>query len=240
MPPKHGRCRICGEEGALSAEHVLPKAAGNTGRIAVHTLQSLANGHARGELFQNGLIRRSLCPRCNSACGRHYVPAFARWTLQAAMYHERMSGESLVLLPFTIHALAVAKQLAVMAIAMCDEASIQLPHYCHLREFVTHPSRDGPLGPFRLYAYFHFGPPVLEGGFYASSTTGGPSPLVHCHVGREPLGYLVTAEDEASTTWARRQGLCDLSGWAHREPRTLAVEHLLLPCRKGELPFRPS
>lgn len=233
-----GRCRICGAAGALSREHVIPESAGNSGGVSVHSLNSIAKGWSRGELFQNGLTRSTLCEGCNNACGRHYVRPFAQWTLQAAVYHGRLKGDARVLLPFSVIPLAVAKQLAVMALAMWHAESIDLQHFLNLRRFVVSPARRGGIDSFRFYGYFHFGPAVFDGAFYALSTEGGPSPMIHCHVGREPLGYIVTADDAASTRWAERLRLCDLTAFAQREQHVISVEHLWLPCLRGELPFR--
>lgn len=207
--------------------------------MSVHSLNSIAKGWSRGEHFQNGLTRSTLCGRCNNLWGRHYVRPFAHWTLQAAVYHQRLRGDAQVFLPFSVVPLAVAKQLAVMALAMSHVESIDLPHFLDLRRFVVSPSRFGGIDSFRFYTYFHFGPPVFEGAFYAQDTAGGLSPMVHCHVGREPLGYIVTADDAASIRWAGGLKLCDLTAFARRERLVISVEHLWLPCLRGELPFRP-
>lgn len=233
------RCRVCGAVGSLSREHDIPESAGNSGETSVHSLNSIARGWSRGELFQNGLTRSTLCVECNHACGLHYVRQFAQWTLQAAAYRARLNRESRVLLPFSVLPLAVAKQIAVMTLAMSPAGSIDLPHFLDLRRFVLSPSRRSDFDSFRFYAYFHYGDPTFEGAFYALDTSGGPCPQIYCHVGREPLGYVVTGNDAASLRWAGRLRLCDLTGFARRAHNVIAVEHLLLPCMTGELPFRP-
>lgn len=234
-----GRCRICGFIGPLSREHVIPESAGNAGDTSVHSRNSIARGWSRGELFQNGLTRSTLCAGCNHACGRHYVRHFAHWMLRAAAYRTRLNGDTRVLLPFTVVPLAVAKQIAVMALAMAHAESIDLAHFLDLRRFVDSPFRQGDIDSFRFFTYFHFGAPTFDGAFYAVNTAGGPSPMIHCHVGREPLGYIVTDDDDATLRWAERLRLCDLTGFAKRERNVIGVEHLWLPCMRGELPFRP-
>jgi len=221
----------------MSKEHVIPKSAGNVGAVSVHSLRSIALGWSRGKLFQNGFTRSSTCERCNNFCGDRYVRNFAHGTLQAMEYRSRMNGDTRVLLPFTIVPLAVAKQIAVMTLAMAHAESIDLPHFLELRRFVTSPSRHGDID-FRFFTYFHFGGPTFESAFHAINTAGGPSPMVHCHVGREPLGYIVTANDAATLRWADRLRLCDLTGFAMRARNVISVEHLWLPCMRGEMPFR--
>jgi len=199
----------------------------------VRSLYSIANGWSRGELFQNGLTRSALCEPCNNICGRHFVRSFAHWTLQGALYHQRLKGAARVLLPFSLVPLAVAKQLAVMTLAMAHAESIDLPHFLDLRRFVLSPARHGSIGSFRFYTYFHFGAAVFDGAFYALDTAGGPCPMVHCHVGREPLGYFVTADDAASIRWAERLRLCDITAFSRRQQHVISIEHLWLPCLRG-------
>jgi len=115
----------------------------------VHSLYRIAKGWSRGEIFQSGLTRSTLCASCNNFCGKQYVRPFAEWTLQAARYHLRMGSDTRVLLPFTICPLAIAKHLAVMALAMADAESIDLPHFLDLRHFVGSPVRRGGIDTFR-------------------------------------------------------------------------------------------
>jgi hypothetical protein len=204
MPKRpQGYCRICGQFGPLSQEHVIPEAAGNDQPVWVRNFRSVVKGWVRGEYLQAGLVRSSLCPRCNSQTGSKYVPAFARWTIQAAEYHGRVRAGNHVLLPFTVDSLAVSKQIAVMTLAMSGAESIRLPHFMALRRFVMSRWWHEPMRDFRFFAYLHFGPATFEGVFMAMKTTGGPCPVVYSHVGMEPLGYVVTASDGASRDWAR-------------------------------------
>ena len=234
-----GICRICGNDRQLTREHILPQAVGNSGRICVHNLYSLSKGWSRGEILQAGLTRSTLCPECNSKAGRNYVPAFARWTLQAWEYHGRVPEGSRVALPFTFSALRVAKQLAVMTLAMSEIPSLDLPHFFHLRRLVTRLRQHARVPRFRFFTYFHVGAPVCESTFAAIDTSGGPSPMIFCQVGLEPLGYLVTSDDNSSIAWARHLNLCDVSHFFEFALDVLRSDHLVIPHLRGEMPFRP-
>ncbi len=223
----------------MTAEHVIPRAAGNDRRLWVHTLQSFAVGLPRGAQLQRGLTHSSLCGYCNNMAGTHYVPAFVRWTRQAVEYRSKLPAGSSVLLPFTLHALLVAKELAVMTLAMSEPLSIDLPHFLNLRRLVTQPRLNGRTPGFRFFVSFHCGPPVFEGVFGAIDTSGGPSPVVLCQVGLEPLGYVVTADDERSIAWANRLGLCDISYFFEQPYSVIRNDHLRLRFLHGEMPFRP-
>lgn len=233
-----GICRICGNYRELTKDHVLPRAAGNSARVCVRSLYALSKGWSRGEIFQAGLTRSTLCARCNSLAGIRYVPAFARWTLQAYEYHGRVPEDSRIALPFTLSALRIAKQLAVMTLAMSEPPSLDLPWYYHLRQLVMQPRRYGRVPRFRFFTYFDVGAPVLEATFAAIDTSGGPSPMIFCQVGIEPLGYVVTGDDDSSIAWARRLNLCSVSHFFQFPLDALRTEHLVIPRLRGEMPFR--
>lgn len=239
MNVETGYCRLCGCRCPLSQEHVIPRSAGNKGRTYVHTLESVRRGLSRGEYFQNGFTRKSLCRACNSFCGREYVPAFARWTSQAAEYHGRLPVGSLVLLPFSLRPLFVAKLIAAMTASMALERSLDLPHYQALRRFVLSPQAIGLPGDFRFYTYLCFGQPVLEGFHFLLNTDGGPSTAVYAHVGMCPLGYVVLDDNPGGREWANNLNLCDITNFAFRRPQEIRTEYLHLPCVQGELPIRP-
>jgi hypothetical protein len=232
-------CRICGENCKMTAEHVIPKAAGNSQRIWVHNLESLAAELSRGIQFQRGLTRSSLCGRCNSLTGASYVPAFLNWTRQAAEYRDKLKSDSAFLLPFTVHALLVAKELAVMALAMSEGRSIDLPHFLNLRRLVTCPRQHGRTPGFRFLAYFHTGPAAFNGDFFPVSFLKAPTPMVFCQVGLEPLGYLITSDDDRSFAWAERLGLCDISYFFEQPYGLVRNDHLRFRLLRGEFPFRP-
>lgn len=234
-------CRICGEVRPLTAEHVIPRSAGNDQPTRVHTLRSVVAGLISGERFQAGLVRRTLCARCNSRAGAWYVPAFARWTLQAWEYHPRVTAlAASVALPFVVSALPLAKELAVITLAMSEPPSLPLAHFLNLRRLVSQPKAYGRTPLFRFFTYFHVGVPVFEGAFAAIDTSGGPGAMVYCHVGREPLGYVVTDDSNESTAWARALSLCELSYFFHCPPNVIRHDYLTIPQLRGEIPFRGS
>ena len=234
-----GVCHICGADNKLTKEHVPPKAAGNKGRLCVHNLYSLSKGWTNGKIFQNGLTRSTLCDRCNGKTAEHYVKAFATWTLQAYDYYRRVPDGSHVAFPFTLSNLRVAKQLAVMTLAMSKRSSLHLTHFFHLRRLVTQIHLYGYVPKFRFFAYFHVGPPVFEGPFFAIRTSGGPSPMIFCQVGLEPLGYIVTDDNNSSIEWARQLSLCKISHFFEFPLDELRTEYLVIPHLRGEMPFHP-
>lgn len=223
----------------MTKEHVPPRAAGNTETVCVHNPYSLSKGWSRGEIFQHGHARRTLCGTCNGETGKHYVPEFARWTLQAYEYQPRVPDDNRLALPFTFSALRVAKQLAVMVLAMSEPAALDLPHYLQMRQLVMSPLRYGRVARLRFFTYFEAGEPSFEGCHAAISISGGPSPTIICKVGLAPLGYIVTGDDALSIAWATRLRLCDISHFFEFPLDVCRAERLAIPRLRGDWPFRP-
>jgi hypothetical protein len=161
------------------------------------------------------------------------------WTQQAREYYERIPANVTIALPFAVQALAVAKQLAIMTLAMSELPSVDKAHFAHLRHLVVHPNMSGRTPGFRFYTYLHCGPPAMEGVHAGVSLAGGPIPVVFSHVGREPLGYVATADDSGSMAWAARLGLCDVTYFFEQPRNLIRTDHLQLRLLRGEIPFRP-
>jgi hypothetical protein len=88
MKKQHfGICRLCGNYGKLSFEHVPPESAFNDQRILVSSFeQMLTREHPdefKGRQQQRGAGDYTLCGKCNNDTGHWYVPAFTSWAQQA-------------------------------------------------------------------------------------------------------------------------------------------------------------
>lgn len=86
-----GRCRVCGNIGPLTVEHILPRAAGGGDKTKIYTgdevikavsrkkelLNSEGDEKPRGRIQQNGFTGFTLCKSCNNHSGLHYDKDFA-------------------------------------------------------------------------------------------------------------------------------------------------------------------
>ena len=237
-----GTCHICMSWGQLTDEHVIPRSSGNRNTVRVHTLTSIANGLKTGERHHKGLVKETLCERCNNdLAGVHFVPGFKRWTNEALTYYPRVREGELIALPFHSGGLSIAKQIGVMTLAMSPLASLKLPHFERLRRFVMSPQRSEFVPSFRFLTYFHHGPPVFEGPFGTIDFfSGKPSPYVYCAIGLEPLGYVITSDGESSLDWIKLNQLCDITHFCRRSYAGARADFLIIPARTGRLPFLPN
>lgn len=222
-------CRICGKIDYLTEEHLIPQAAGNMGQLRAQSLETM--GHkTSGRKFQNGLVRRTLCGECNHRAGKHYVPAFAKWTRMAQYYHDRSRLNGSAILSIETYPLEVVKQIAVIALAMSEMHSALLPHFIELRRFAWDPERRGNLPRFRFFTYLNYGDAQFDGYHCPMSMDQGVGPVIYCHVALQPLGYIVTTDHQWCMKWAVSKRLCDLTKYSDRPPKTRANVQIVLPC----------
>lgn len=189
-------------------------------------------------MFQDGMWIRTLCEGCQNSSQRAYNSAFCVWTRQLDVIARHPSVWFCGGLPFVVNTLAVAKQFAVLAVAMADKRFIDSELYVELREFATTPGRQKALMHSRLWVYAHVGPPVQLGMLHAISTSGGPSSGVVCQVGLVPVGLFVTDATDSSRRWGMMKGLSDVTHWSRSLPGE-RLEWLAVNAAEGGLRLKP-
>jgi hypothetical protein len=121
MAPRkeEGDCRLCGEHGPLSFEHVPPESAFNSSRVIRARREALfSSGHwdGRGDIQQRGGGAWTLCQRCNSKTGSWYAAEFVRWATHAAELMPRLPVDDArpIRVPFHGRPLPFLKQVVTM------------------------------------------------------------------------------------------------------------------------------
>jgi hypothetical protein len=77
----HGMCRICGNYGELSFEHVPPYEAYNRDTVVKHAVKNwLGKGQVKGRQQQGGSGAHTLCIKCNSDTGSWYGGEYVKWS----------------------------------------------------------------------------------------------------------------------------------------------------------------
>lgn len=78
---KEGLCQICGKNGKLTVEHIIPRNAGGGKKAKLYDITDvLENGkNAHYHQKQNGLTATTLCADCNNLLGREYDEDFGRF-----------------------------------------------------------------------------------------------------------------------------------------------------------------
>jgi hypothetical protein len=92
-----GRCRICGEHGKLTYEHIPPRAAYNSDPLQTYKLAQWwakkAGEPARYESEQRGAGDYALCQPCNNNTGAWYIPELTRLVEAGATVVRKLEDE---------------------------------------------------------------------------------------------------------------------------------------------------
>jgi hypothetical protein len=76
----NGVCRICGQYGALSFEHVPPQEAFNKSTVIEYTVESwVTKRRVKDKQQQGGIGQYTLCETCNSNTGAWYGGEYVKW-----------------------------------------------------------------------------------------------------------------------------------------------------------------
>jgi hypothetical protein len=114
-----GVCRICGDEGPLSYEHVPPEAAFNNERVLEANPKRLLEGedyltNPRGKFNQRGAGAYTLCVRCNSYMGSCYAPAYIDFAKQCMKPARSLPTGAFADITLQFYPLRVLKQFVAM------------------------------------------------------------------------------------------------------------------------------
>ena len=158
---KSGICRICGEDGKMSYEHVPPKSAFNNSPavmipvLELHNVSPSEYGNQHGEIRQKGTGEYTLCERCNNRTGEWYGQAYAWWARQGLESLKVVDRPTRLYFNFRIFPLRVIKQIVCMLFSVHD---LELrKHHPELVKFVLDP-RQKYLNPdICIYAYLNLG-----------------------------------------------------------------------------------
>lgn len=145
---QRGVCRLCGNEGELSFEHIPPKAAFNkTPAKAIVGLENLVGGdrhpwETEGLRYQNlqqGVGLYSLCEKCNSFTGSAYGEDYKAFAERALYVVSSDVDPTIHYVVFkAVHPLRVFKQIISM---FCSTTPV--PQMEELKDFVLDKNRKG-------------------------------------------------------------------------------------------------
>ncbi len=134
---KEGMCHVCGAIDKLSFEHIPPRSLGNNRPRNSYSVVEMLEQNRKidnteglfATIQQQGSGRYSLCKKCNSYFGTHYVPAYTQFILnmvgtfkQAA---KKLSSENYICVEIEkVDGLAVFKQILSMLCSLSQPGSM--------------------------------------------------------------------------------------------------------------------
>jgi hypothetical protein len=172
----YGECRVCGETGKLTYEHVPPAGAYNDLPAEMYTLgqwmSKAETGKGRYRLEQRGTGYYALCETCNNTRGGSwYVPEFEKWISVGAEGLRRLPDPRPegVIAQMKLEKLRPAlftKQVVMMLLALnAPEFGADHPD---LRGFVLDREARGLPTRYRLFLSLFDGDVGRWGGFYTA------------------------------------------------------------------------
>lgn len=186
-----GVCRLCGQTGQLTNEHVPPKGSYHNSafRVMVHTGEQALDG-GRGRIYQRGFHVPSLCGPCNNNTGAWYGVEFSRWSQWGFTVLKAMREKDPPNVPvFVGYPLRIAKQvLSTMVAASQPALTAERPD---LAPFLVNRDAVAQPGQFELSAYLC---PTATGRStgLAFAQRDGVSPHWLVEFALPPFGYVLT------------------------------------------------
>ncbi len=229
-----GFCRLCGNYGKLSFEHIPPRKAFNNHEQLLRTMEDHLSKRSHSR-FRRGLGIYSLCERCNNHTGSWYGPAFVEWSKQGYVWLDKVHGPKILNLPYYIQPLNVLKQVLVMAAATLPEGSLDKQR--DLRRFVLNPRQRHMPSDYRAWVYFGMtGQLRFSSGMALLDTEGRGADLIVLEVALPPFGYCVTEPIGDRRSLAESKGLYDISWFANYGFNEWTQVHLRIPTRETHFP----
>ncbi|MCL4270643.1 MAG: hypothetical protein KJZ72_13910 [Anaerolineales bacterium] len=196
-----GYCRICGEFGDLSFEHVPPRSAFNNRPVRYINFGSeLVLGpeeQVKGPIQRKGMGGYTLCVRCNNITGHWYGSQFVDWCYQAMNILIRAEGKPSLIYLTRLYPLPVIKQIVAMFFSI-NSLDFRKANP-DLVDFVLNKDKLYLSPKYRIFVYYN-----IEGNFRTTGVTAamnivkGKKISLLTELSYPPFGYIMTFDSEPS------------------------------------------
>lgn len=229
-----GICRLCGEYGKMSYEHIPPKSAFNDQHVVFQTMQDMLVGKSHSK-FRQGIGKYSLCEKCNNSTGGYYGEAYASWARQGMEWLDKFGENPRFSVPFYIKPLNVVKQILVMTVAMSSEKT--LFYHEELRRFLLNKEQRYLPPKYNVHIYFtRVGEPRFASDMVVVNVGKGGS-YIEAEISLPPFGYCISKPVRGMNSLAAEQGLIDITWFARFEYNDWTRIWLSIPIRETVEPF---
>ena len=228
-----GECRICGNIGKLTFEHVPPEAAFNDRRVFHAKIDQLVGGKwVPGETLigarqsQRGAGSYTLCAKCNNDTGSWYGRSYVEFSYQAMTLLHRSSGRLSLAYPYKIYPLRVLKQIVTMFFSACGPG-LSKGHPDLVRFVLNRQTRVLPNG---IHVWLYLRSPTeststRQAGLTGRMILGGPSETF-AEIAFPPFGLVLGFDNKPIDA-----DLCNIDHFGLASYNTWDVFFLKLPVR---------
>lgn len=225
---QHGTCRLCGNVGDLSFEHVPPqKAFNNLRTIKLSWEQMMQLGPdepVKGKYDQGGVGMYSLCPPCNNNTGHWYARALVKWCYRGVEILERCGRNVRVFHMRRCHPLRVFKQIITMFCSVNPETTEKQPW---LRKLLLNRRAQEWDEDWRLFLYFNIEGKLRYSGASGSFDLETGAMTVMSEINYPPFGYVLVMNGKPPD--ARLTDITSLIRYGYDETAELVLPISLLP-----------
>jgi len=216
---KYGECRICGNTGKLSYEHVPPRSAFNSNKAFMYLGKEIIGSEnfpwdlsgKKGRQLQKGIGFYTLCEKCNNNTGHLYGSSFVEFTYQGYKKTSNLKVESneWVSLNFTdIYPLRIIKQIIAMFLSVNSPGLPKV--HTEFRDLLLSKEKKGlSEKKFGLYIY------ILRGAILRYVGIGGilfsdKSMRILSEISAPPFGYVLEINPKDKSKY------CDITFFANQ------------------------
>lgn len=230
-----GICKLCGNEGQLSYDHVPPRAVFNDGQflsVPDEELYDWAPGETvKGKLKQGGIGFYSLCQKCNNNTGSWYGRDFVWWSYHAVNVLKWTDTRPTLYYPQSFFPLRVLKQILTMffSISKVDLTEIAPD----LVKFILNRDEKYMNPMYRVFAYFNVeGNPRYMG--YTSLWNNGSMHQLS-EIAYPPMGYVMTFDSTSPDP--RLTDISHFSRFAYNDWKEISMK---FPVLATHIPMSPG
>jgi hypothetical protein len=231
-----GKCRICGQYGPLSFEHIPPKAAFNDRPVVVAKFEDAIglgpDEEVKGPIQQRGMGGYTLCERCNNNTGSWYGKRFVDWCYQGMDILIRSNGKPSLIYLNHLFPLAIIKQVVTMFFSVNGDGFRAANQ--ELVRFVLNKERKYLSPKYRLFVYYSTTGRARRVGIAGvlSLGSGRNRISVVSEITYSPFGYVMTFNSEPPD-----ERLFEITHFARYDYNEFVVMPLRLPVLPTHLAF---
>lgn len=201
---EYGKCRICGEEGRLTFEHIPPSATYNKQSVRIVKLMDLIKAENEDDAYpwvldqasytisQRGIGEYCLCKKCNNDTGAWYGVHYKRFVDALMIVYMNMKKQNKDVISVDLkdmRPLPIIKQIFAL---FCDINYTLTDNDTSIREFLLNKESNViDREKYRIFMYIMKGDFEKTVGFTALIRLGQPSPLMLSEIATVPVGFIL-------------------------------------------------
>jgi len=187
-------CRLCGQQGSPSFEHIPPKSAFNSKPVFLQKGENLFDSSnplfGKRNRSHRGMGKHSLCETCNKSTGAWYARDYTSFAKQAFALLERCTNGYTGPHSFRIRPHRVLKQVLTMfASAESTDLLLRRPGF---KEYLLDPTSIAFPSGLNVYLYYSISSSFRVHGYSVFIPHDGDTPISCSEIAFRPIGLILS------------------------------------------------